>query len=738
MIPRLQLGVCLLLGATASPAQRPLEEMQRRNAYLERRLAMEAAWQAAGEEQRERARALFEQRLERGVPAAFTASAKLLTHATRLLEGGGPDTAAIGFERRLADSLDLRVIPGAFEPADGEHGDPTIVRVLALYPVDWSARELDQVELALYWLGPGGEELQARTETVHRDAFRAPGFEMYGWAPATRGGTWRMVPEVRTEAGVARGVPVTVECIPDLADALAAARATEPRTAVEALLRRTLIETVRGGVRNARLPPVSELLQWDRGGATVPAPLDPGLAGTEGGVELPAPEGSAARRVVIVLAPPFEDAEWVLAGRQGEAWRAMVERLGCRLIATSLPAWNPRGPSVIELASRLEREDPELELVLVVHGVGLRRLQIGLSRADAGPFDRLAVHSILLREGPPELVVELPTLFFESLDSDRPAQRVRTESGVELVWVRRWAPPAIAEQALPASLARWLAGSGAESGAEARPPSEGMVSIPGGRHRLEAFEASGVQVPAREVELARFWLDAHEVTNAEFARFVEATAYVTEAERIGNTPTFDFGDDGAGAGRRAGAWKIVEGADWRHPEGPASSLEGRWQHPVVAVSYNDAVAYASWAGKRLPTDEEWEVAARGGLQGATYPWGDELEPGGSYLANYWQGAFPLENTALDGHRRTAPVGSFAPNGYGLYDMAGNVWEWTDGRGTDEQGRATRAARGGSFLCRERAAPGYHACQGYRVTSRQHKLLDDANSNVGFRCAADVR
>ncbi len=161
------------------------------------------------------------------------------------------------------------------------------------------------------------------------------------------------------------------------------------------------------------------------------------------------------------------------------------------------------------------------------------------------------------------------------------------------------------------------------------------------------------------------------------------------------------------------------------------------QHPVTCVSFTDAEAFARWAGKRLPTDEEWELAARGGLEGQPYPWGDELEPEGRILANYWQGEFPVRDSGADGYRGTAPVGSFSPNGYGLFDMAGNVWEWTTGSSRDAGGAQTRATRGGSFLCREHAAPGSHACRGYRCTSRQFKVREDANSNVGFRCAGSA-
>jgi len=285
----------------------------------------------------------------------------------------------------------------------------------------------------------------------------------------------------------------------------------------------------------------------------------------------------------------------------------------------------------------------------------------------------------------------------------------------------------------------------------ARPATEGMVALVGGRFTLGSDDALAYPEDGegtREVELSAFRIDACAVVNDRFAEFVAATSYVTEAERFGWS--FVFGgllpDDFPPTRGVAGApwWRQVEGADWRHPAGPQSDLVGRADHPVVHTSWNDAAAFCAWAGVRLPTEAEWEFAARGGLEGKAFPWGDELEPGGEHRMNVWQGDFPRHNTRADGYLGTSPVDAFAPNGYGLYDATGNVWEWTadwfdvafrqHDRGHDPHGPpdgASRLQKGGSHLC--------HAsyCRRYRVAARQGNSPDSSTGNVGFRCAADA-
>jgi formylglycine-generating enzyme len=216
-----------------------------------------------------------------------------------------------------------------------------------------------------------------------------------------------------------------------------------------------------------------------------------------------------------------------------------------------------------------------------------------------------------------------------------------------------------------------------------------MVWILAGRSWRGSDEIPDAR-PIAEVEVDGFWMDRTEVTNAQFAAFVQATGCVTVAERppdpklfpeappellVPGSIVFDPPDGPVDLRRPLSRWRYVPGADWRHPEGPGSTIEGRDDHPVVQVCWDDAVAYARWAGKRLPTEAEWEYAARGGMDRKPYVWGDALRPEGRWPANIWQGRFPVENTREDGFRSTAPVGSFPPNGFGLHDMAGNVWEW---------------------------------------------------------------
>ncbi|MEX2298380.1 MAG: formylglycine-generating enzyme family protein [Dongiaceae bacterium] len=278
------------------------------------------------------------------------------------------------------------------------------------------------------------------------------------------------------------------------------------------------------------------------------------------------------------------------------------------------------------------------------------------------------------------------------------------------------------------------------------------------------------EAPAHVVSVGAFWIDLCAVTNEKFARFVDATRYITLAERPpdpalypGALPemlmpasvVFQKPRQRVDLTNQYNWWGYVAGADWRSPEGPGSSLSGRAREPVVQIAYEDAEAYAEWAGKELPTEAEWEFAARGGIDGAEFVWGNEFTPGGKSMANTWQGEFPWQNLVSDGYEGLAPVGSFPPNGYGLYDMAGNVWQWTtdwyQDHGQIQQSCCTphnprggtrdqsfdplmptilvprKVTKGGSYLC----APNY--CRRYRPAARMAQLTDTAICHLGFRC-----
>lgn len=312
---------------------------------------------------------------------------------------------------------------------------------------------------------------------------------------------------------------------------------------------------------------------------------------------------------------------------------------------------------------------------------------------------------------------------------------------------------------------------------------EGMVWIPGGEFSMGTGRPGrmstgvGMQVtrdarPVHRVAVDGFWMDATEVTNAQFSRFVAATGYVTVAERPlrpGDVPGVSPGDLRAGSAvftqpdyavslsDHRNWWTYVEGASWRHPLGPASNIEGRDDYPVVHVAYEDAQAYARWAGKRLPTEAEWEFAARGGLTGRLYPWGDRFRVNGQWMTNSHQGTFPVEDSAADGFSGIAPVARFPPNGYGLYDVAGNVWEWVSdwyrpdyyaqlaaagGVARNPEGPDApfdpaapevpqRVHRGGSFLCTEQY------CSRYLVGTRSRGDVNTSTNHLGFRCVKAI-
>lgn len=321
--------------------------------------------------------------------------------------------------------------------------------------------------------------------------------------------------------------------------------------------------------------------------------------------------------------------------------------------------------------------------------------------------------------------------------------------------------------------------SGFAAAAEAPP---GMVAIPGGTFTMGSTLPGSRrdEQPPVPVTLDGFWMDVTPVTNAEFRKFTQATGYKTVAERPINweemkkqlppgTPkpsdemlapgcmVFTPGPEPVRPGAEENWWSWVHGADWAHPQGPGSDIKGRESHPVVMIAWEDAAAYAVWAGKRLPTEAEWEYAARGGLTGKRHAWGDELQQDGKFMANTWTGTFPLKDNAADGFAGTSPVKSFPANGYGLYDMGGNVWNWcSDWYRVDTLARLKlagkpavnptgpsssyspghplqpeRIIKGGSFLCNVSYS------EGYRPSARRGSSVDSGMSHIGFRCVKSI-
>jgi formylglycine-generating enzyme required for sulfatase activity len=283
------------------------------------------------------------------------------------------------------------------------------------------------------------------------------------------------------------------------------------------------------------------------------------------------------------------------------------------------------------------------------------------------------------------------------------------------------------------------------------------------------------EAPTHKVKVDGFWMDKFLVTNAQFQKFVKATGYITFAERPANPDDYPGADltllqpssivfekptQPVDTSNHYNWWRYVVGANWRHPEGKGSSIKDRMNHPVVHIAFEDALAYSQWAKKDLPTEAQWEFAAKGGLENVEFAWGDQLHPQGKMLANTWQGEFPIENLCQDGYERTSPVGSFPPNGYGLYDMIGNTWEWTtDWYQKHDQIKKSpcctldnprggtlessfdlqmpqvkiprKVTKGGSFLC----APSY--CRRYRPAARMPQAIDTSTCHLGFRCVVIV-
>lgn len=276
-----------------------------------------------------------------------------------------------------------------------------------------------------------------------------------------------------------------------------------------------------------------------------------------------------------------------------------------------------------------------------------------------------------------------------------------------------------------------------------------MVQIPAGEFILgsedvESSEEDGETI-RRHVYINSFYMDKYAVTNEQFATFIEATGYETDAENYGWSFVFhlfvsdELEQDILGSPKDTPWWIGLKGASWKYPEGRNSSIDHRLTHPVVHVSWNDAIAYASWAGKRLPTEAEWEYAASSGVIDRTYPWGNELHEDGEHHCNIWQGEFPLTNSGEDGFMGTAPVDSYEANAFGLYNMSGNVWEWSEESFSNQPSDATnilldpsiKLIKGGSYLCHR------SYCNRYRIAARTFNTIDSSTGHMGFRCVADA-
>jgi formylglycine-generating enzyme required for sulfatase activity len=404
--------------------------------------------------------------------------------------------------------------------------------------------------------------------------------------------------------------------------------------------------------------------------------------------------------------------------------------------------------------------------------------------SDAGSGRRLFVLGLLgLAAG--WLVFQARATFFDFRDARvASAPAVLPSTGTKAPEQEPKSPPTCCQDSQTEEPAAEPAPSGTPLAAgvtphvnETAPPGkvpEGMVWIPGGVYwRGNDTRAHRDARPWHLVEVDGFWMDATVVTNEQFERFVKATDYVTLAERTPKAEDFPHAPPEklvAGSvvftppkgpvplDNHFRWWSYVKGANWRHPEGPDSNLKGREKHPVVHVAYEDALAYCKWAGKRLPTEAEFEFAARGGLDKNQYAWGNEFRPGGKFMANTWQGRFPYENTAEDGYRGTAPVGSFPPNRFGLFDMAGNVWQWcsdwyradyyrklaeapqparnpqgpADSHDPSEPGVAKCVMRGGSYLCTDQY------CTAYEAGARGKGAADTGTNHLSFRCVKSAR
>ncbi len=453
-----------LASARQAPHQDPHQAEHLRNLYVERRLALETAWAEADESARQRVRASLRAQKSGGQPALYAASAQLLTDARSMLLGSQASITDLPIQTRVACSLDLMVLPGAFGAVDRDRGDALIVRVLPAYTRLFARVLPEQVQLTMIWVSPKGEEIRARSEPIHRGAFVLPGFEMYFHAPPSEPGTWHLIPEVEWDGIQGRGVAVPVQGVRSLFDRfdrLVAAHDTQenPPRALRALER-----ILMHGGRDAGDPSVETLLRFEE--VPLPAantrnPFDWAPAGTS--FRLSVPEGGSPNGVVVVVSPVLHEAEWAMVGDEGRHWRGLAHDHQQEVILTELPILNPRGPDVLALLGEVRRTFKDLPVTLVLHGSGFGRLQLALSRPNQRPlFDRLVVDSVLWG-APTRALTQVPALYvspLEEVDRDlrlSPASG-GSEGGAPSVYeVRSKEPPVISGARLPLWVGQWIA-----------------------------------------------------------------------------------------------------------------------------------------------------------------------------------------------------------------------------------------------------------------------------------------
>jgi len=442
-----------------SAQESPYQDAHLRNLYVERRLGLEEAWAEAGEEDRERVRASARANKTGGQPALYAASAQVLTDARFMLAGDAKAVSELSLQSRVACSLDLMVLPGAFGAVDRDRGDALIVRVLPAYTRLYQRALPEQIQLTMIWVSPDGQETRARSEPVHRDALVLPGFEMYFHAPPSKPGTWNLIPEVEWDGVKGRGVPVPIEGVRALFDRydrlVSQAGPGASQSAILASLERILLH----GGRDAGDPAVEELLEGRAPARALQSVHS--WAGEGTCYQLDPGAGTAAKGVIVVVSPVLHEAGWALVGDEGRGWRELATAAAQRVILTELSPSQGSGPDVFDLLARLRREHPGLTLTLVLHGSGLGRLQLSLMRSKGQPpFDRLVVDSVLWG-APVRPLVAVPTLFVCPLeekaeDLQRASVSVDNAPPPSVYEIRSVDLPVISGARLPGWIGQWI------------------------------------------------------------------------------------------------------------------------------------------------------------------------------------------------------------------------------------------------------------------------------------------